>query len=165
MELLEKAGPLSLPTTQPSGSPALSAESSSQVRHSVTAGGVFIALTAYLLRGPLVRLFVRAEDATAVVPLGMDYLSLMAWLYVLPALTNCFQGFYRGTARFRVTVMGTLIQVTLRFLFTCILAPAMGIRGIAAACGIGWTIMLAVIVPYYFVLKRRDSGSVPEAAQ
>ena len=53
-------------------------------------------------------------------------------------------------------VLGTLIQVTLRFAFTCLLAPAMGIRGIAAACGIGWSVMLAVIVPYYFVLKRRS---------
>lgn len=118
--------------------------------------GVFIALFAYLLRGPLLRLFVHAEDAVTVAPIGMDYLSLMAWLYVLPALTNCFQGYYRGTARFRVTVLGTLIQVTLRFAFTCLLAPAMGIRGIAAACGIGWSVMLAVIVPYYFVLKRRS---------
>ena len=121
--------------------------------------GVFIALTAYLLRAPLVSLFVQPGDAPAVVPLGADYLSLMAWLYILPALTNCFQGYYRGTARFGVTVLGTLLQVSLRFLFTCLLAPQMGIRGIAAACGIGWTAMLCMEIPLYLILRHRTKNA------
>ena len=116
--------------------------------------GVFIALTAYFLRGLLVSAFVQPTDAATVVPIGMDYLSLMAWLYLFPAFNNCFQGYFRGMARFRVTVAGTLLQVTLRFTFTCILAPVMGIRGIAAACGIGWSAMLTMVVIYYFALKR-----------
>ena len=62
-------------------------------------------------------------------------------------------------ARFRVTVAGTLLQVTLRFTFTCILAPVMGIRGIAAACGIGWSAMLTMVVIYYFALKRRGRAA------
>ncbi len=117
--------------------------------------GVFIALTVYFLRGPLVSVFVQPEDAAAVVPIGMDYLSLMSWLYLLPAFTNCFQGYFRGMARFRMTVAGTLLQVTLRCIFTWILAPVWGIRGIAAACGIGWTCMLAMVIIYYFSLKKR----------
>ena len=116
--------------------------------------GLFIALLAYFLRRPLVGLFVQSADAAAVIPPGADYLSLMAWLYILPALTNCFQGFYRGVARFRVTVIGTLIQVTLRVIFTWALAPVLGIRGIAAACGIGWTAMLMMEIPYYFILRK-----------
>ena len=121
--------------------------------------GIAIALTAYFLRGPLVSLFVQPEDAATVVPIGMDYLSLMAWLYLLPAFNNCFQGYFRGTARFRVTVLATLLQVTLRCTFTWILAPIMGIRGIAAACGIGWICMLTMVVSYYFVLKSRGQAS------
>ena len=116
--------------------------------------GAAIALFAYFLREPLVSAFVLPKDAALVVPIGADYLRVMAWLYVLPALTNCFQGFYRGTARFRVTVLGTLIQVSLRCLFTFLLAPTLGIRGIAMACGIGWTAMLMMEIPYYFWLKR-----------
>ncbi len=109
--------------------------------------GVLIAGLAYLLRDPLVRLFVQPEDAAQVVPIGVSYLSLMAWLYLLPGLTNGVQGFFRGMARFRVTVLATLTQVTLRFAFTCLLTPTMGIRGIAAACGIGWTAMLLLEIP------------------
>ena len=122
--------------------------------------GVFIALTAYFLRGPLVSLFVQPEDAAQVVPIGMDYLSLMAWMYLFPAFTNCFQGYFRGTARFRVTVLATLLQVTLRCIFTWVLAPVMGIRGIAAACGIGWGAMMALILlPVYFTLKRKGRAA------
>ena len=126
--------------------------------------GVTVALLAYFLRAPLVSLFVQAEDAASVVPVGAEYLSLMAWLYVLPALTNCFQGYYRGMAMFRVTVLGTLIQVTLRVLFTCLLAPVMSIRGIATACGIGWTAMLLMEIPWYFVLLRHSNRKISSDA-
>ena len=122
--------------------------------------GVFIALTVYFLRRPLVSVFVQPQDQAAVVPIGMDYLSLMAWLYLMPAFTNCFQGYFRGTARFKMTVVATLLQVTLRCVFTYILAPVWGIRGIAAACGIGWSAMLVLIVSYYFMLKRRGRAAV-----
>ena len=120
--------------------------------------GAMIALLAYFLRGPLVSVFVQPEDAASVVPLGAEYLGLMAWLYVLPALTNGFQGYFRGMARFRVTVLCTLIQVTLRCVFTWLLAPSLGIRGIAAACGIGWTVMLMVEIPWFFVSLRRAAA-------
>ena len=33
-------------------------------------------------------------------------------------------------------------------------------RGIAAACGIGWSAMLVLIVSYYFMLKRRGRAAV-----
>lgn len=109
-----------------------------------------------LLRRPLVALFVTGESAEKVVTLGADYLAVMAALYLLPAFTNGFQGYYRGMGQMGVTLLGTLVQISLRVAGTAILAPRIGLRGIALACGIGWTAMLCFEIPYYAWLQRRE---------
>src|SRR5699024_5087606 len=55
--------------------------------------GVAVGGVTALLRRPLVALFVTGESAETVVALGAEYLGVMAALYLLPALTNGFQGF------------------------------------------------------------------------
>ena len=56
-----------------------------------------------LLRRPILALFVAGEGADAVVALGCEYLGYMALFYALPALTNGFQGFYRGMGKMTTT--------------------------------------------------------------
>lgn len=112
---------------------------------------VFIWAVTYFLREPFVNLFIREGDAPQIVRIGADYLQLMAFFYVYPALTNCMQGFFRGMGRMGVTIVLTGIQITLRTVFTYLLAPVMGIRGIAVACAAGWTAMLIAA----FILYRR----------
>lgn len=54
------------------------------------------------------------------------------------------------------TIAGTFIQVSFRTAFTAILAPRMGIVGIAFACVVGWSFMLLFEIPYYlFTCKKR----------
>ena len=109
--------------------------------------GVFIALTTYLLRHQIVSLFVTKEAAGEVIAYGASYLSIMAFFYILPGMTNGFQGYFRGMGRMSMTILGTTVQISFRALFTYILAPRIGIRGIAFASAIGWLIMLAIEVP------------------
>ena len=109
--------------------------------------GLFIALITFSLRKYIVAMFVTGEAAADVIRIGSDYLSLMAFLYVLPGMTNGFQGFYRGMGRMKMTILGTTVQISFRTLFTILLAHVMGIRGIALASGIGWSIMLLIEVP------------------
>ena len=99
-------------------------------------------LFTYLFREPFVRLFLKAGDAEAIVRIGADYLGLMAFFYIFPAMTNCMQGFFRGMGDMKITIVLTAIQITLRTIFTYVLAPSMGIRGIAVACTVGWSAML-----------------------
>lgn len=109
--------------------------------------GLFIALVTFALRKHIVALFVTGEAAEDVINIGSNYLSVMAFLYLLPGMTNGFQGFYRGMGRMKMTILGTTVQISFRTLFTMILAPKIGIRGIAWASGIGWSIMLFIEVP------------------
>lgn len=115
---------------------------------------VLICGTVLLLRRPIVGLFVTGEDAKAIVMIGAQYLGTMAFFYIFPAFTNGFQGFYRGMGMMKMTLLGTFIQTTLRVIFTWILAPRMGIYGVAIACACGWSVMLLVEIPYYFKVRR-----------
>ena len=102
----------------------------------------------------MVSLFVTGPSAQAVVELGARYLGAMAVFYLLPAFTNGFQGYFRGMGRLWVTLLGTLIQTSLRVVFTMLLAPRLGILGIAFACAGGWCVMLLVEVPLYLLRMR-----------
>lgn len=110
---------------------------------------VLICLATLLLRKPLMRLFVTGggEDIVAI---GSGYLGIMAFFYLFPAFTNGMQGYYRGRKRMKMTLLGTFIQTSLRVIFVYILTPRMGLNGVAFACAAGWTMMLAVQIPYYF---------------
>lgn len=114
---------------------------------------VLICCVVLLLRKPIVALFVTGEDAPEIVALGARYLAVMALFYIYPAFTNGFQGFYRGMGMMKMTLLGTFIQTSLRVIFTWILAPRMGIVGVAFACAVGWSVMLLVEIPYYKISK------------
>ena len=111
-----------------------------------------------LFRTPIVSLFVSGEGAEQVTALGSQYLAAMTVFYILPAFTNGFQGYYRGMGRMGITLAGTLIQTSLRVVFTVLLAPRMGIYGIAFACAGGWIVMLLFEIPLYFLRMRGREG-------
>lgn len=109
--------------------------------------GVLIGVAVWLLRAPLMRLFVSEADGGEMIAQGMRYLSLMAFFYVLPAVSNGVQGFFRGMGNARMTLICTVIQSSLRTLCTYLLTPSMGIRGIAIGCAVGWIAMLIYEIP------------------
>lgn len=108
-----------------------------------------------LLRRPLVSMFVTGEGSREVIRLGSEYLAWMALFYLLPAMTNGVQGFFRGMGKMYTTMLGTFLQASIRTLGTFLLAPRLGITGIAFSCAIGWSVMLLFEVPYYFITCRR----------
>ena len=109
-----------------------------------------------LFKTPLAAMFVTGEGADRVIALAVQYLGTMALFYLLPAMTNGFQGYYRGMGNMPMTLLGTLIQTSLRVVTTCILAPRMGMYGIAFACATGWCVMLMLEVTFYFWQKARN---------
>ena len=105
-----------------------------------------IGLVTLLFRVPIMRVFIAQGDAASITE-GCAYLAWMALFYLLPCMTNGCQGFFRGMGRMRVTLMGTLIQITLRVVFVYVLVPTMGLSGVAIASAIGWVCMLAAQAP------------------
>ncbi len=112
---------------------------------------IFICVTAFCLREPIMRLFVTGANA-GVVEIGCRYLGIMAFFYILPAFTNGVQGYFRGRKNMKMTLLGTFIQTSLRVVFVYLLVPRYGIIGVPFACAIGWTVMLMVEIPCYFYI-------------
>ena len=113
---------------------------------------VLICTAILLLKTPIMNLFVEESEA---IRIGVDYLTLMAFFYLLPAFTNGIQGFFRGMGNMTITLVSTLIQISVRVVFVYLLVPSMGIPAVAWASLIGWLCMLAAEVPYYFVYMKR----------
>jgi len=120
---------------------------------------VLICIAITVLKEPIMKLFVTAGNQS-IVKLGSYYLSLMAIFYLFPAFTNGMQGFFRGMGNMRITLIGTAVQTGLRVVFVYLLAPVWGIQGVAYACAIGWSVMLAVEIPYYFWYIKRKRAEV-----
>ncbi len=110
--------------------------------------GILIGLAAMAFGSHIVALFIKGNGTAEVIREGTAYLSVMAWIYTLPGFTNGFQGYCRGVGKIPVTILCTFIQISLRTIGTFLLAGRIGIKGIAAASGIGWTAMLLFEVPY-----------------
>lgn len=115
---------------------------------------ILICGTILLLRVPLMKLFV--GEAADIVALGSSYLGIMAFFYLFPGFTNGMQGYFRGKKRMKMTLLGTFIQTSLRVVFVYVLTPRMGLTGVPFACAVGWAVMLAVEVPYYFWVNRKE---------
>ena len=117
---------------------------------------VFICAVILLFRRPLLSLFSESELTLAE---GMKYFGIMAFFYILPGFTNGLQGFFRGLGNMRVTLYGTLIQITGRVIVTSLLIRSMGITGVAYACAAGWICMLCLQIPYtvHLLKKRRET--------
>ena len=114
-----------------------------------------------LLRRDMVGLFVSGEGAAEVIRLGGEYLGWMAAFYLLPAMTNGMQGFFRGMGKMYTTMAATILQASLRTVWVYLLTPRMGISGVAFACAIGWTAMLIFEVPYFFITCRKQKLPTP----
>ncbi len=117
---------------------------------------ILIGVLVFSLKEPIMGLFVNAEDSYTI-HLGVSYLSLMAFFYILPSFTNGIQGFFRGMGNMKITLVSTLIQITTRVIFVLILVPHVGLNGTVYANAIGWTLMLAYEVPYYFRFKKQHA--------
>lgn len=87
------------------------------------------------------------NGASEVVEAGVQYLKLMAFLYLLPGITNIIQGYFRGLGKMKITLNATFVQIVVRVIAAYLIASYFGVKGFALACLIGWIFMLGYQVP------------------
>ncbi len=107
----------------------------------------------------MVLIFVFAEDImglfmgktgeSEVVFQGVQYLKIMAFLYLLPGITNIIQGYFRGLGRMKTTLNATFVQIVVRVIAAYSIASCFGIKGFALACLLGWICMLSYQLPVF----------------
>ncbi len=99
----------------------------------------------------LMRLFVNDSQ---VIDLGRSYLHLIALIYILPAVTNGIQGYFRGIGDLKVTLWSSMMNMGARVLsaIPLVYVCRLGIRALPFAYFIGWIAMLAFELP--LLLKK-----------
>ena len=117
--------------------------------------GVAMCLVVLTLRRPLMSLF---TDDIDIVDQGVRYFNLIGFCYWLPCLTNGLQGYFRGVGRMRVTLFGTITQISVRVLTTLLLVPVMEIPGVGLACVLGWCAMLSWEAPLQRHLSKEKTA-------
>ena len=92
---------------------------------------------------PLMSLFVKDEE---VIGHGVVYLHLIAVMYILPAVTNALQGFFRGIGDLKVTLMSSFTNMTVRVIAAApmVLLWNFGIEALPYSYLAGWIAMLLV---------------------
>ena len=103
--------------------------------------GAAVSLIIFFLAEPLMRLFVKAEEAQ-VISLGVRYLRLMGLFYFMPGITNGLQGYMRALGKMNLTMAVTYGQMFTRALCTALLIPSLNLDAVPLACAAGWILMM-----------------------
>lgn len=114
--------------------------------------GIFLLLFA----NPVMKLFTR--DVGTVI-MGEQYLHLIALMYIVPAVTNGIQGYFRGMGDLKITLWSSLINMGARVssCFLLVFACKMGITALPWSYLIGWTAMMLYEIP--FLVRRKKEGT------
>ena len=113
-----------------------------------------IFLIVQLLKTPAMRLL-SPDENPGIVTLGVEYLTVKAFFFILPGVTNAIQGFFRGMGSMTVVLISTLIQISVRTVLVLLFVPRYGIVAEAWACAAGWLCMIVFEFAVYFVRRRK----------
>lgn len=108
--------------------------------------GAIVCLICFVFSESLMGLFAKEEE---VIRLGVQYLHLIAIMYLLPAATNGIQGFFRGIGDLKVTLLSSFINMGVRVLVAIplVFLCKLGMAALPFSYLCGWIAMLIVEVP------------------
>lgn len=81
-----------------------------------------------------------------------QYLIVISIFYVLCFTGSSFVGFFRGTGRVEVPVIGTILQISVRVVLSYLWIGDMGLKAVALATGIGWGVVVLYQILICWVL-------------
>ena len=113
-----------------------------ELLYGVLAGGVLL-----LLANLIMKLFTYDE---ATILMGEQYLHLIAFMYIVPAVTNGVQGYFRGMGDLKITLWSSIINMGVRVLvcIPLVLICHMGIIALPWSYLAGWVAMMLYELPF-----------------
>ena len=116
--------------------------------------GAAVMVICQVFAGELMALFVKDEE---VIGHGVIYLHLIAVMYILPAVTNAIQGFFRGIGDLKVTLISSFTNMAVRVIAAApmILLWNFGIEALPYSYLAGWVAMLLVETPLMIRIYRK----------
>lgn len=116
--------------------------------------GVLSGVIFFVFARPLMMLFTTDQE---VIRIGVGYLELISFMYILPAVTNGVQGYFRGMGDLRVTLISSMINMGARVAaaIPLVFGLHMDMEAIPWSYLIGWAAMMAYEIPYMIHLLRK----------
>lgn len=118
--------------------------------------GTMLGIVMFIFANPIMKLF---SDSSEIIALGEDYLKIIAFMYIIPAISNGVQGYFRGIGDLKITLWSSIINMTVRVI-SCIpmvFIFNMGITALPYSYLIGWVAMLVYEVPFLVkMLLKKD---------
>lgn len=120
--------------------------------------GVILSATTVLFPRQVMRLF--AVDPE-VIEYGVEYLSIMAWFYILPAVTVTFLSNLRALGDVKISVVIYTCSCLTNLVLNWVLiygnlgAPALGVKGAAVATAISKSVECVLVLIYMYRLEKR----------
>lgn len=90
---------------------------------------------------------------------AMGYLRLIACFYVFNFLGSGLAGYYRGSGRVNLPVIGSTGHISFRVVASWLLAPVMGLPAVALASGFGWMGVVTFWSIIRMRLRKQQSGA------
>lgn len=108
--------------------------------------GIIIFLVCFIFASPLMRLFTGDPD---VIRHGVTYLRLISIMYLLPAVTNGIQGYFRGIGDLKITLISSFVNMGVRVAAAAILVFvfSLQIEALPYSYLAGWIGMLIAELP------------------
>lgn len=108
--------------------------------------------------GSAVSLFAGCGDQE-VMEGAVSYLRLISIFYFLCFIGSSFVGYYRGLGIVQIPVVGTVLHISLRVVFSYLLVTRMGLPAVALATGIGW----AAVVLFQCLFYLKSDWFIPHS--
>ena len=109
-----------------------------------------------LLKVPLVTVLT-PTGASEMISMGVSYLSVKSFVFLLACIVNANQGYLRGSAKMHIALLSTILQISIRAALVYMYVPEYGITAEAVACAIGWIAQTIFGYGYYFLCLRNVS--------
>lgn len=108
--------------------------------------GCIVLILCYFFAKELMLCFIKEDE---VVMHGVTYLHLISVMYLLPAVTNGIQGYFRGIGDLKITLISSFVNMGVRVLFAIPLVfhLHLGIEALPYSYLAGWFAMLLVETP------------------
>ncbi|MCC0654005.1 MATE family efflux transporter [Clostridioides sp. ES-S-0001-03] len=82
---------------------------------------------------------------------GIEYMKTIAIFYVLCFIGSAFVGWYRGSGKVNIPVIGTVLHISIRVIISYLFIQQFALKTIAFATGIGW---VSVVTFQYIIFCR-----------
>ena len=103
----------------------------------------------------LVRFFIGTNGQEELVQ-GTFYLRMISCFYLFCFLGASFVGYFRGTGRVNLPVLGTTLHISIRVILSYLLIGRLRLGAVAIATGIGWIAVAGLHTLFFLHFRRRQ---------